>query len=75
MVLKGGNFDGVWARQGSYGRAGIGKNKKVLLIPGEEFRGVYQGHNLLFLPGSLIKPISVGGTGTTSTFVSLAEFL
>ena len=63
MVLKGGNFDGVWARQGSYGRAGIGKNKKVSLIPGEEFRGVYQGHHLLFLPGSLIKPISVGGIG------------
>ena len=63
MVLKGGNFAGVWAQQPAYNRTGMGKSKKSLLIPGEEFRGTYQGHHNLFLPGSLLEPISVGGIG------------
>ena len=63
MVLKGGNFVGRWGQQRAYDETGVGKSEKALLIPGEEFRGTYQGHNNLFLPGSLIEPISVGGLG------------
>lgn len=63
MVLKGGNFDGVWGQQPAYDKTGMGRSERSLLIPGEEFRGPYQGHNNLFLPGSLIEPISVGGLG------------
>lgn len=63
MVLKGGNFDDVWAQQYGYGEAGEGRNERQLLISGEEFRGSMQGHNNLLGHSELFEPISVGGMG------------
>ena len=63
MVLKGGNFDDVWAQQYAYGEAGSGRGDERLLITGEEFRGSMQGHNNLLGHSALLEPISVGGMG------------
>ena len=63
MVLKGGNFNDVWAQQHAYGKAGEGRSEGQLLVTGEEFRGSMQGHNNLLGQSALLKPISAGGMG------------
>ena len=64
MILKGGNFPGIWAEQFAYGTEGTRAVGQQLLVPGEEFRGSAQGHNNLFRMAKVIEPISVGGMGT-----------
>jgi len=63
LVLKGGNFAGVWAQQYAYGAAGEASDGQRRLVVGEEFRGTMQGHNNLLGPSQVLAPISVGGMG------------
>jgi hypothetical protein len=74
LVLKGGNFEGVWAKQYAYGAAGEAYDGLHLVRSGEEYRDSAQGHiNLLGLD-RVVEPISTGGIGTPSVAESYPPF-
>ncbi|MEM7145041.1 MAG: CehA/McbA family metallohydrolase [Verrucomicrobiota bacterium] len=60
MIVKGGNVPGIWAQQYAYGPEGTAQNDTQLLIPGEEYRGPFQGHNNLFANAEVFPPIILG---------------